>query len=354
MRVLAGLQTSGNGELHIGNYLGAVRQWIELQEQHEAYYMLANLHAITVPLEPKVARENVYKIAALVLALGVDPNKSTLFIQSLVPAHAELAWLLNTIASMGEMRRMTQFKDKASQQAERTKGMLDVANAGIAQRTTVMMEELTGDSVSVGLFDYPVLMAADILLYQPQLIPVGDDQKQHLELTRNLAERFNNRFGQTFTLPEPYISADAARIMSLDNPAKKMSKSLGPDSYIGLLDSPETIQGKLKRAVTDSDNEVRFDPKTKPAISNLLTIFSAVSGKTTEALVSEYATAGYGRFKSDLAEALISFLAPIQAKYQQLIADQAELEKILGDGSQNAEATAKPTLRQAKDRIGVI
>lgn len=327
MRVLSGIQPSGSGELHLGNYLGAIKQHIALQEENEAYYMIVNLHAITVPHDPEVIRENVYKVAALYLALGLDPQKCVLFVQSLVPAHAELAWLLNTVAYMGEMRRMTQFKDKAGDDQ---------------------------DAVSVGLFDYPVLMAADILLYQPNIVPVGDDQKQHIELTRNLAERFNNRFGQTFTTPEPFIPERAARIMGLDNPAKKMSKSSAPDNYISLLDSDPTIREKMKRAVTDSDNEVRYDKENKPAISNLLTIFEAVSGRTIEELERDYGTAGYGRFKSELADALVTFLAPVQTRYQTYIADKAELDHILRKGSTVAAEAAERTLRTAKDRMGIL
>lgn len=326
MKVLSGIQTSGSGELHIGNYLGAVRQWIELQENNEVYYMLANLHAVTVPLGPSAAKENVSKMAALLLALGVDPQKSTLFVQSLVPAHAELAWLLNTLAYMGELRRMTQFKDKAG---------------------------IEHDSVSVGLFDYPVLMAADILLYQAESVPVGDDQKQHLELARQLAQRFNQRFGRIFTVPEPFIPADAARIMGLDNPTKKMSKSFGPNNYLGLLDDMPTIRGKMKKAVTDSANEVRFDPAAKPAITNLLTIFSALTKRSIKDLEKDYGSTGYGRFKTDLGEAVIAFLAPIQERYQSIMADQVKLEQLLRQGSAKAQLTAGLTLKKSKERMGI-
>lgn len=327
MRILSGVQPTGSGELHLGNYLGAIKQWIELQDEHDAYYMIVNLHAITVPIEPAVVKENVYKIAALYLALGLDPNKATIFIQSLVHEHAELAWLLNTIATMGELKRMTQFKDKA----------------GVDQ-----------ESVSVGLFDYPVLQAADILLYQADWVPVGEDQKQHIELTRNLAERFNNRFGPTFTVPEYRAPKEAARIMGLDNPLKKMSKSLGPNNYVSLLDDPAKIREKIKKAVTDSDNTVRFDKKNKPAISNLLVIFSAMTGYAIEDLEKEYGSAGYGTFKRDLADAVVAFTSPVQEKYQTYINDRAELERILRDGSAKAQAVAAETLDVVKERMGII
>lgn len=325
-RVLSGMQPSGNGELHLGNYLGAAKQWVALQEEYDAYYMIVNMHAITVPYDPEILKENVYKVAALYMALGVDPQKSTIFVQSLVPEHTELTWLLNQVATMGELRRMTQFKDKAEDQ----------------------------ENASVGLFDYPVLMAADILLYQTNLVPVGEDQKQHLELTRNLAERFNNRFGQTFVVPEPHIPTESARIMGLDNPAKKMSKSAGPDNFISVLDTPEMIREKLKKAVTDSDNQVRYDKEHKPAISNLLTIFSAVSGKTIDELTQQYGSAGYGTFKNDLAEATISFLEPIQAKYGAIMADRAALDSLLKEHSHKAQQVAQETMRAAKDKMGVL
>lgn len=327
MRVLSGITTSGNGEAHIGNYLGAMKQHIELQDQHEVFYMLANLHAITVPLDPSAVKENVYKIAAMYLALGLDVSKATLFVQSLVPAHAELAWLLNSIAYMGEMKRMTQFKDKAGDDQE---------------------------AVSVGLFDYPVLMAADILLYQAQIVPVGDDQKQHVELTRNLADRFNNRYGETFVLPEPYIPEKAARIKGLDNPAKKMGKSHGAMNYLGLTDDEPTIREKIKRAVTDSDTEVRYDLTQKPAISNLLVIFSAVTGRSIEDLENDYRTTGYGRFKNDLAEASVAYIDPIRTRYEQILADKTALDKILQTGSAKAQEVADQTLRLVKDKMGIF
>jgi tryptophanyl-tRNA synthetase len=320
------MQPSGNGELHLGNYLGAAKQWVALQNDYDAFYMIVNLHAITVPYEPAILKENVYKVAALYMACGVDPQKSTIFVQSLVPEHTELTWLLNQVTSMGELRRMTQFKDKADDQ----------------------------ENASVGLFDYPVLMAADILLYQTNLVPVGEDQKQHLELTRNLAERFNGRFGETFVVPEPHIPTESARIMGLDNPAKKMSKSGAPDNFISILDTPEVIREKLKKAVTDSDNQVRYDKEQKPAISNLLTIFSAVSGKTIDQLVTEYSDAGYGTFKGDAAEAIITFLEPIQTKYNEIMADREALDALLREHSAKAQSVAAQTLRKAKDAMGVL
>lgn len=328
MRILSGIQTSGNGELHIGNYIGAVKQWIDLQEQSDdTYYMLANLHALTVPIEPEVARENVYKITALYLALGLDPAKTTIFAQSMVPAHAQLCWIFSTLTHMGELKRMTQFKDKAGQDTE---------------------------GVSVGLFAYPVLQAADILLYQPTAVPVGEDQRQHIELTRNIAERFNHRYGPTFTVPDPLIPAAGARIMGLDDPSRKMSKSLGANNYISLLDDPATIVEKMKKAVTDSENEVRYDPKVKPAISNLLTIFSAITDLSTAELEGRLQNAGYGQFKTQLSEALIEFLAPVQAKYAGLISDRPLLEKILATGAAQASVTANTTLQLVRERVGLV
>ncbi len=327
MRVLSGMQPTGNGELHIGNYLGAAKQWIELQNDHDAFYMIVNLHAITVPYQPEILRDNVFKLAAIYLALGLDPAKATIFVQSLVPEHAEMTWLLNCVTTMGELRRMTQFKDKTGDNQE----------AG-----------------SVGLFDYPVLMAADILLYRANLVPVGDDQKQHLELTRDLAERFNSRFKASLIIPEPLIPENLARIMALDNPTKKMSKSGAPDSFISLLDSADKIREKMKVAVTDSENVVRFDRENKPAISNLLTIFSAISGQSVEALASTYGSGGYGHFKADLAEVLINFLSPVQARYQTFYDDQAQLEQILRAGSAKAQNEAAATLATAKTQMGLL
>ncbi len=289
--------------------------------------MLANLHALTVSIEPEAVRENVYKMTALYLALGLDPAKSTIFVQSMVPAHTELTWLLNTIATMGEMRRMTQFKDKAGADQE---------------------------SVSVALFDYPVLMAADILLYQAEQVPVGEDQRQHIELARNLAERFNHRYGICFKIPVAITLGQGARIMGLDNPLKKMSKSLGPHNYISLLDPSPTIREKIQGAVTDSENTVRFDPANKPAISNLLLIFSAITDRSVPELEREYATTGYGRFKSGLADALDAVLLPIQAKYAPLIADRPALDAILMRGAAQAEVVAGATLKAVKSKMGIL
>ncbi len=327
MRVLSGIQTSGNGELHIGNYIGAIKQWIALQDEHEAFYMLANLHAITVPNEPEVIKENVYKGLALYLALGLDPKKATIFAQSMVPAHAELTWLLNTVAYMGEMRRMTQFKDKAGDDQE---------------------------AVSVGLFDYPVLMAADILLYKANQVPVGDDQKQHIELARNLADRFNKRYGETFVLPEPMMPAGGSRIMALDNPEKKMSKSGNFENFLSLLEDTDKIREKVMKAVTDSDNTVRYDPENKKAISNLLTIFSAVSDRPVSEIEADFAGKGYGEFKTALAEAVIAFVRPIQEKYRMFSQDQTGLDKILYEGAEKASLVANETLRRVKDKMGIL
>lgn len=326
-RVLSGMQPSGQGELHLGNYLGAAKQWVDLQANYDAYYMIVDLHAITVPYDPAILKENIYKITAMYLALGIDPTKSTIFVQSHLSAHTELAWLLNTVANVGELKRMTQFKDKSG--------------------------DHEAENVSAGLFNYPILMAADILLYQSNLVPVGEDQKQHLELTRDIAERFNRRFGQTFTIPDYFPATTTTRIMGLDNPTKKMSKSLGPDNYLALLDSPATIREKFKKAVTDSDGQVRFDPAQKPAISNLLTIFSAVTNQSIENLQTQYAKAGYGQFKADLAEAVVDFLVPVQDRYNQLIADHSSLDKILSQGASQAVEVANQTLHLVKQRMGL-
>jgi len=321
--ILSGIQPSGI--LTLGNYLGAIRQFIELQHDNNCYYMIVDQHAITVPQDPKELRENTRSLAALYLASGVDPEKATLFVQSEVPAHTELAWMLQSITYMGELERMTQFKDKAEQQ----------------------------DSVSSALFTYPALMAADILLYNVDVVPVGDDQTQHLELTRDLAERFNNRFGETFTVPEIRIPKTGARIMSLQEPKKKMSKSdENQQGFISMLDEPKTIQRKINRAVTDSDGLVKYDKENKPGISNLLDIYSSCTGESIEALEEKYAGKGYGDFKKGVATAVIELLEPIQKRYNELILSE-ELDLILDEGAKKASLTAKKMLKKAKDAMGL-
>ncbi|MCG0239707.1 MAG: tryptophan--tRNA ligase [Firmicutes bacterium] len=323
-RVLSGIQPSG--VLTIGNYIGAMRQFVALQHEADCFFCIVDLHALTVPQDPAALHRQTLDLAALYLAVGLDPKKVTLFVQSHVPAHAELGWLLQCLAYFGEMSRMTQFKEKSAGK----------------------------ESVSVGLFTYPALMAADILLYQADLVPVGEDQKQHVELTRDLAERFNHRFGETFRVPEPLIPKVGARIMSLDDPTKKMSKSNpNPNSYISLLDPPEVIQRKIRRAVTDSEAEVRYDPERKPAVSNLMEIYSQLAGISLEEVAERYRGKGYGVFKQDLAEVVVSALAPIQERYREL-RESPELLRILDEGAEKAAAVAEATLRTVKERMGLV
>ena len=322
--LLSGITPSG--VLHIGNYLGALAQWVELQKTHRVFAMVADLHAITTPQEPEKLRAKTYEVAALFAAAGIDPEKSAVFAQSHVPAHAELGWILNTLTPVGELQRMTQFKEK---------------------------KEKAG--VLAGLLTYPVLMAADILLYQADVVPVGEDQVQHIELTRSLAEKFNNRFGSTFTIPEALIQKDAARVMALDDPSKKMSKSAqNPDTYVALLDSPDEVRRKIKTAVTDSGKDVRYDEKIKPAVANLMRIFRAFSGKTLDQIESEYRAKGYAEFKRDLADLIIGQLEPIQKKYRDLTNDRGAIETILKQGAERAAETANQTLRIAKQKMGFV
>lgn len=320
--VLSGIQTSGF--LTLGNYIGALKNFVAMQETHHCYFMAADLHSVTVPQEPEKLREQTEMVTALYLAAGIDPERATVFVQSHVPAHAELGWLLTTMAYMGELERMTQYKDKAAGQ----------------------------ESIGVGLFTYPTLMAADILLYNADLVPVGEDQKQHLELTRDLAHRFNQRYGETFKLPEPYIPKTGARIMSLDDASKKMSKSNpNPNSYIAMLDSPDVIRKKVSRAVTDSGREIKYDPANKPEVSNLLAIYSACTGEPIPAIEARYEGQGYGQFKKDLAEAVIAVLEPIQERYYR-IRQSGDLHDILRQGAAKAAAVAEPTLRRVKEKMG--
>ena len=318
--VFSGVQPSGN--LHIGNYLGYIKHFVELQHDNEAIFFVADEHAITVPQDPKELRAKTLEVAKLYLACGVDPQKSVVFIQSHIPAHAELAWILNTMTPLGELERMTQFKDK---------------------------KEAHG--VLAGLLNYPTLMAADILLYQSDSVPVGEDQLQHIELTRTLAEKFNNRFGKTFKIPKALINKDAARIMGLDNADKKMSKSaISEYNYISILEKPEDIRRKIKSAVTDSGSEIKYDLENKAAVSNLLTIFSGFSGKTISDLEKEYAGKRYSEFKDDLAELLVDKLGKIQEKYNSL--SDEEMAGILKEGAKKAKKIANKTLRKAKKKLG--
>ncbi len=329
MRLLSGIQPSG--VLHIGNYLGAIAQWRELQFSHESLFCIVDLHAITVPQRPEELRSQTLKVAASVLACGIDPQRATLFVQSHVSEHTELAWILATLARMGELERMTQYKDKVA--LRRSSGH----NA----------------DASVGLFTYPILMAADILLYNAEVVPVGEDQVQHVELTRTLASRFNKRFGQTFVLPKAHLPKNTARVMGLDDPTKKMSKSAGPSNYIALTDDPDTIRKKIARAVTDSGKDIRIG-QDKPALTNLLTIYSAFSGLPITDLEARYQGKGYAALKHDLAEVLVTALTPIREKINEYIADPAELTQTLADGAARARAIAEPMLTAVKSRVGLL
>lgn len=323
--ILSGIQPSG--ELTIGNYLGALKNWVKLQDEYECYYCIVDLHAITVKQVPKDLRARTLEVLAVYIAAGIDPDKNTLFIQSHVPAHSELGWLLNCNTYMGELSRMTQYKDKSQRY---------------------------GNNISAGLFNYPVLMAADILLYQADLVPVGGDQKQHLELTRDIAERFNNTYSPTFKIPDPYIPKAGARIMDLQEPTKKMSKSSdNPNSYILLMDPPEVIRKKISRAVTDSLGVVKYSDE-QPGVKNLMTILSVITGKTPEDIEKEYEGQGYAQFKNDVAEAIISELEPIQNRVKELISDKAYLESIYKKGAEKANYVATKTLRKVQKKIGFI
>ncbi len=323
-RVFSGIQPTGN--IHIGNYLGALKQFVELQEDNDCIYCIVDLHSITVPQDPKKLKENIRNVAALYLAVGVDPEKSTVFVQSDVSGHSELSWILTCSSYTGELSRMTQFKQKSKEK----------------------------ESAPTGLFMYPVLMAADILLYDTQIVPVGDDQKQHIELTRDLAVRINGKYGKdTLVVPEGKYMKSGARIMALDEPTNKMSKSAENEfSRISLLDTPSKIKKAIMRATTDSDGEVRFDPENKPGISNLLSIYSVFSGISVEQLEKDYQGSGYGNFKKDLVEIVVDALAPIQQKYNDVM-NSGELDQILKDGAEKAEVIAQKTLRRVKENFGL-
>jgi tryptophanyl-tRNA synthetase len=325
-RVFSGTQPSGT--LHLGNYLGALRNYVAMQETHDCVYCVVDLHAITVRQQRAELRRSTLEVATAFLAAGIDPERSIVIVQSHVPQHSELAWVLNTIAYMGELRRMTQFKDKTG--------------GG------------EGESVGVGLFDYPVLQAADILLYRADAVPVGEDQRQHVEFTRDLAQRFNNAFGKTFVVPEPIIRTEGARVMALDDPAKKMSKSAGSEaSYIALMDPPDAIRRKIRRAVTDSGTEVRPGPD-KPALSNLLEIYRILSVASEEAIVERYAGKGYAEFKADLAEVVVTALTPLQTRVHELEADPAYVLAVLKDGAERAGVIAERTMTRVRERLGLV
>ncbi|MGW0362110.1 tryptophan--tRNA ligase [Streptomyces sp. NPDC002990] len=327
-RALSGIQPT-SGSFHLGNYLGAIRQYVALQETHDAFYMVVDLHAITMPQDPKDLRANTRLSAAQLLAAGLDPERCTLFVQSHVPEHAQLGWVMNCITGFGEASRMTQFKDKSAKQG--------VGNA------------------TVGLFTYPILQVADILLYQANAVPVGEDQRQHIELTRDLAERFNQRFGQTFTLPAAHIVKEVAKIYDLQDPTIKMSKSASsPKGLINLLDEPKVTEKKIKSAVTDTEAEVRFDAEKKPGVSNLLTIYSTLTGETVPALEAKYEGKGYGALKTDLAGVMVDFVTPFKQRTQEYLDDPETLDSILAKGAEKARAVAAETLAQTYDRLGFL
>ena len=325
-RMLSGIQPSG--DLHLGNYLGAIKNWGARSDMYECFYFMADLHTITVRQTPADLRRRTLEQLAQYIACGLDPEKNTLFIQSHVHQHAELGWVLNCYTMFGELSRMTQFKDKSAKHAENVNG---------------------------GLFTYPTLMAADILLYQPDLVPVGHDQKQHCELTRDVAKRFNGIYGDVFKIPEPYIPETGARIMSLNAPESKMSKSM-PEGCVFLMEKPEDIQRKFKRAITDSDTEncVRFDPENKPGVANLMSIYSAVTGASFEQIESEFAGCGYGKFKPVVGDAVIEHLRPIREEATRLLKDKAYLEGVYHDGAQKASYVAEKTLRKVYKKVGFV
>ncbi len=326
-RVLSGIQPTADS-FHLGNYLGALRQWVSLQFDHDAFYCIVDLHAITVEHDPGVLRERTLVASAQLLAMGLDPQQCTIFVQSQVPEHTQLAWVLGCLTGFGEAARMTQFKDKAAR--------------GGQDRTTV------------GLFTYPVLQAADILLYHADRVPVGEDQRQHLELTRDLAGRFNSRYGGTFVVPEPYILKEVAKVLDLQDPTAKMSKSASsPAGIVDLLDEPARSAKKIRSAVTDSGRDIRFDETDKPGVSNLLTIYSALSGRLVDEIVDEYAGRGYGDLKKDLSELVEDFVTPFRQRTRELLADRAELDSVLAAGAARARGVAGETLGAVYDRIGL-
>ena len=386
-RIFSGAQPTG--ELHIGNYLGALRNWVALQDEYESFYCIVNLHAITLPQNPAELRQETLDLARIYLAAGIDAEKSTVFIQSDVPEHAELTWVLSCIARMGELERMTQFKIKSRSETGNVEySIKDVDpllqlllliegrwNFPIGEIDPLLLQRIANtfhhnpeqlryfinaarnsfqrrnENARLGLFTYPVLMASDILLYQTDLVPIGQDQKQHLELTRDLAERFNRDFGETFTVPEPYIPPVGAKIMSLQDPTKKMSKSdENPNGSIFLLDDADTITKKIKRAVTDSGTEINFDD-SRPAIKNLLTIFQLLTGKTADECVAHFEGKGYGQFKTELAEATVEFLRPFQDRVKQY--DDESLKSILKTGADTARSIASDTLKDVYTKMGI-
>jgi tryptophanyl-tRNA synthetase len=325
-RVLSGIQPTA-GSFHLGNYLGAVKQWVAMQDEHDAFYCVVDLHALTLnPPPPDELRERTVVSTAQLLAAGLDPERCTLFLQSHVPGHTQLTWIMECLTGFGEASRMTQFKDKSAR----------------------------SERVSVGLFTYPVLQVADIVIYQADYVPVGEDQRQHVELTRNLAQRFNNLYGETFVVPEPYILPAAAKILDLQDPTSKMSKSLGEAGTVNLLDDPAVSAKKIRRAVTDTETEIRYDPQHKPGISNLLAIHAAFTDRTVPEIVAEFDGQGYGALKNAVADAVAAFAEPFAKRTAELLADRAELDRILARGAERANAVAAETVRTAYERVGFL
>lgn len=324
--ILSGIQATG--DLHLGNYIGAMKNFVKMQETYDCYYMIANLHALTVRRDPEELRQNALKVLATYIAVGIDPDKSTIFLQSQVHEHAELGWVLDCYTYMGELSRMTQYKDKSAKHA---------------------------DNINAGLFTYPSLMAGDILLYQADLVPTGEDQKQHVELTRDLAERFNKLYGETFKVPKPFIEKVGARVMGLQDPTSKMSKSSTlPNDTILLIDTPEEIMKKVKKAVTDSDGIVKYDEENKPGISNLMEIYGIITSKTMDEIENEFEGQGYGNFKVAVANAIIKELEPFRNKYNELMANPSYLEEIYNKGAKKASEVASKTLKDVYEKIGII
>lgn len=324
--ILSGIQATGS--LTLGNYLGALNNWVEMQDKYDCYYMIADLHTLTVRRDPEELRRNTLSLLALYIAAGLDPEKNTIFVQSHVPAHSQLSWILNCYTYIGELNRMTQFKDKAAKHA---------------------------DNINSGLFNYPVLMAADILLYNADLVPVGDDQRQHLEITRDIAERFNKLYGETFKIPEAYVGKAGARIMGLQDPTSKMSKSAENElDKILLTDSPEDIMKKFKKAVTDSENKVRYDKETKPGVSNLMTIYGVIKNKSMEEIEKEFDGVGYGDFKKAVGEAVVERLEPLQARYNELINEPEKLRAIYEKGDKRAQEKTADLLKEVYRKVGLV
>jgi len=325
MRIFSGIRASGDKTL--GNYSGGFRQYVATQEQGDAFFCVVDLHSITTPFEPDVLREATLAVAAWLFATGLDPERSTVFVQSHVQAHAEAAWLLSAVTSFGELRRMTQFKERAEEQ----------------------------EFVSAGLFNYPVLMAGDILLYQADIVPIGDDQRQHLELARNIAERFNSRFGETFKVPDGVFPDEGARVKNLQEPERLMSTTRGaPQGVVRMIDAPDVVRKKFKTAVTDSGTEVRHDPDEKPGVSNLIEIMAVVTGSSIAEVEAQFDGQGYGAFKEGVAEAVVELFAPIQQRYEELRADEAELRRLLARGAEKARAASAPTLETMYERMGFV